>query len=394
MTLTAKPLDDLVAGDLQSLIDAGVAEARGIEFKQSVGGTDRDKKEFLADVSSFANAGGGDLLIGVTEKVGVAVDLPGIPADEADATILRLENLIRDGLDPRIPGLHSRAIPVGAHRAVIVIRVPRSFAAPHMVTLGGLSRFYSRNSAGKHQLDVGEIRAAFALSDAARTRLQNFRIERLAKITANETPIALSRPCRTVLHVIPLSAADNRAQIDAAAVVGDPQHFRPLYGSGWDTRVNFDGALAYAPYRDESRAGSYTQVFRNGAIEGVESVMLRPENNGIAHPIPSLLLERTLIGGLRLYLALLDQFGVEGPYLLGLSLLDVRGQTMALSQGRHAYLETRPIDRDDLLVPELLVEDPQHPPATILKPAIDAIWQASGWRGSENYDEDGVWHDR
>lgn len=394
MTLAAKALADLSVDDLQSLIDNGVSEGRATEFKQSVGGTDRDKKEFLADVSSFANAAGGDLLIGVAEKSGVAVGLPGIAADEADATILRLENLIRDGLDPRIPGLQSRAVPIGADRAVIVIRVPRSFAAPHMVTLGGLSKFYSRNSAGKHQLDVGEIRAAFALSDAARTRLQNFRIERLAKITANETPIALSRPCRSVLHVIPLTAADNVTQIDAGAVVGDPQHFRPLYGSGWDTRVNFDGALAYAPYRDEARAGSYTQLFRNGAIEGVESVMLRPENNGVSHPIPSLLLERTLIEGLRLYLTLLDQFGVEGPYLIGLSLLDVRGQTMALSQGRHAYLETHPIDRDDLVVPELLVEDPQQPPATILRPAIDAIWQAAGWRGSENYDAEGFWHDR
>lgn len=394
MTLGVKQLDALSADDLQSLIDAGITEGRTIEFKQSVGGTDRDKKEFLADVSSFANAAGGDLLVGVTEKAGVAVALTGIPADEADATILRLENLIRDGLDPRIPGLHSRAIPVSADRAVIVIRVPRSFAAPHMVTLGGASRFYSRNSAGKHQLDVGEIRAAFALSDAARTRLQNFRIERLAKITANETPIELSRPCRTVLHVIPLTAADNVTQIDAAAVVADPQHFRPLSGNGWDTRVNFDGALAYAPYRDESRAGSYTQLFRNGAIEGVESVMLRRENGASEHPIPSLLLERTLIGALRLYLTLLGQFGIEGPYLIGLSLLDVRGQTMALSQGRHAYLETHPIDRNDLVVPELLVEDPQQPPATILKPAIDAIWQAAGWRGSENYDAEGVWHDR
>lgn len=263
-----------------------------------------------------------------------------------------------------------------------------------MVTLGGLSRFYSRNSAGKHQLDVGEIRAAFALSDAARTRLQNFRIDRLAKIAADETPIALSRSYRTVLHVVPLTAADGANQIDAAAAVGNPQHFRPLYGSGWDTRLNFDGALAYAPYRDGSQAGSYTQLFRNGAVEGVESVMLRPEDSGRAHPIPSLLLERTLIEGLRLYLALLQQLGVEGPYLVGLSLLDVRGQTMALSQGRHAYLDTHPIDRDDLVVPELLVEDLSESPATILRPALDAVWQAAGWRGSENYDADGVWHDR
>jgi len=34
-----------------------------------------------------------------------------------------------------------------------------------MVVFKQLSRFYSRSSAGKHRLDVGEIRAAFALSE-------------------------------------------------------------------------------------------------------------------------------------------------------------------------------------------------------------------------------------
>jgi hypothetical protein len=385
-----RPLEALVVDDLQALIDAAVSESREIEFKQTVGLSDRDKREFLADVSSFANATGGDLLIGIAEKGGCAAELVGVPSAEADATILRLENIIRDGVEPRIPGLHSRAVAIDSERSVIVIRIPRSFAAPHMVSFGGLSRFYSRNSAGKHKLDIGEIRAAFALSDSSRTRLQNFRSERLARITAGETPVALPPNPKTVLHVIPLTVADATAQIDAPGLTGDPQHFRPLSGSAWDSRVNFDGAIAYASDGDGALARSYTQVFRNGAIEGVEGVILRREYSGGTHLIPSLVLERTLIEGLTLYLALLAKLLVEPPYLVGVSLLDVRGHVMALARAR----ESREIDRDDLIVPELLVEDASQPADAILKPAIDAVWQAAGLHMSENYDEHGSWHDR
>jgi hypothetical protein len=259
-----------------------------------------------------------------------------------------------------------------------------------MVSFGGVSRFYSRNSAGKHQLDVGEIRIAFARSDAAVTRLQSFRADRLARIIAGETPAPLLSHPKTVLHVVPLTAADPSTQVDAAALVRDQVNFRPLRAGGWDTRVNFDGALSFS-LRDEGSADSYTQVFRSGAVEGVEALMLRYEEpGGGPHLIPSLLLERTLIDGLRSYLGLQAQLAIEPPYAVGVSLLGVHGHVMALSRTR----QSRPIDRPDLIVPEVLVEDTSRPADAILKPAIDSIWQAAGLRESENYDDDGVWHGR
>jgi predicted HTH transcriptional regulator len=63
-----KPLGDIDSEDLQRLQVNGVAESRSLEYKQALpGGTDLERKEFLGDVSSFANATGGDLLYGVTE---------------------------------------------------------------------------------------------------------------------------------------------------------------------------------------------------------------------------------------------------------------------------------------------------------------------------------------
>ena len=81
-----KPLAEIEESDLQVLIDDQVAERKTIEYKQALpGGTDTDKKEFLADVSSFANAAGGNLLFGIEEQAGTPKTLTGIQLVDVDA---------------------------------------------------------------------------------------------------------------------------------------------------------------------------------------------------------------------------------------------------------------------------------------------------------------------
>ena len=77
--MLTKALDDLTPSDLAYLAQAGVSESHYLDFKAAaVGGADDDRREFLADVSAFANAAGGDIIYGVVEKEGVAVSAPGI----------------------------------------------------------------------------------------------------------------------------------------------------------------------------------------------------------------------------------------------------------------------------------------------------------------------------
>ena len=98
-----KPLNEIAELDIQELKAAGIEEGKVIEYKRELPGTrDEDKREFLADVSSFANTAGGDVIYGVTEDQGVIVDLVGVSSPDFDAEILRLENLIRDGVFPRM----------------------------------------------------------------------------------------------------------------------------------------------------------------------------------------------------------------------------------------------------------------------------------------------------
>ncbi len=61
-----KPLDKIEKPDIDALVANAVSERRTIEYKLVLPeNADSNKKEFLADVSSFANAAGGDLLFGV-----------------------------------------------------------------------------------------------------------------------------------------------------------------------------------------------------------------------------------------------------------------------------------------------------------------------------------------
>ncbi|MDE2432832.1 MAG: ATP-binding protein, partial [Burkholderiales bacterium] len=57
---------------LEQLITDEAAEGLHLEFKEEFPGNwpDAIKKEVLADISAFANAGGGDLVYGIAEAQG------------------------------------------------------------------------------------------------------------------------------------------------------------------------------------------------------------------------------------------------------------------------------------------------------------------------------------
>src|SRR6266511_6012753 len=103
MSIANKPISSITEGDLLDLIVNQVSEGKMIDYKLTLpGNSDDDKKELLADVSSFANTAGGHLIFGMDEDQGIASKLIGINRLDSDKEKLRLENIIRDGVAPRI----------------------------------------------------------------------------------------------------------------------------------------------------------------------------------------------------------------------------------------------------------------------------------------------------
>lgn len=390
-----KNLSSIVIEDLQALIDNEVSESKTIEFKETLPSNSRDdKKEFLADVSSFANAGGGLLIYGIKEEQGIAVELSGLRNINVDSEILRLENLLRDSIEPRVPSIQISSVPLQSGGNILIIQVPRSWAQPHVVNFSGHWRFYSRNSAGKYALDVSELRSAFNLSGAIAERIRLFRTERLGKIFAGETPLMLAGGAKVVLHVVPLNSLDTAAEVFDVSKFADEQYlYAPISANGWNNRYNFDGYLTYAEKSDDMNASTYLQIFRNGIIEAVDERLLRPRI-GNGRSIPSVAFEDTLLKSLLRYLEIQKRLGIPTPLFVMLSIIGVSGYVMNARGPRHRFLvedEGHPIDRDVLVIPEIMIDDFNCDPFETMRPAFDAVWNAAGWPRSMNYDREGKW---
>jgi hypothetical protein len=208
MTLSHARFDQIDESQLQRLVDAQSAEARDIEYKrQTYGGKDIDRAEFLADISSFANTAGGDLLIGIDAKGGIPLSITPITGD-ADSELLRLEEIARSGLAPRISNLVTKAIPISAGGKVLLFRIPKSYARPHRVIRNGPGnkRFWARSSNGKYEPNVEELRALFNLAPQLADQIRDFRMSRIAKIVGSGAPVRLLHDCRLVMHLVPFSA--------------------------------------------------------------------------------------------------------------------------------------------------------------------------------------------
>lgn len=387
-----KPITALTAEDLAALVTDKAEEGRNLDFKRELpGSSDKDKMELCADVSSFANSGGGYLLFGVDETGGAASAVPGLPGVDVDAAILRLEQILTAGIDPPVPGIASRRIPTADGQSVIAVHVPRSWRAPHLVKHGGSFRMYARTSRGKQPLDAQEIRRTFESTGNAVEAIRRWRDDRIARILADDTPVRLEPGAKMALHVVPLESVGDPFRIPASELDGKPIEFQPLGVSGWDHRINLDGYVTHGgrPYQATNGADrSYCQVFRSGRVEAVFSELVR-EHNG--RPlIASTWYEKSVLEATARYIKSLTDLGVSYPLVVMLCFLDARGALMAVSSDFFG-LDVHPIDRDVLVFPDVVLEAPPTDLPRALRPMFDAAWNACGIARSLNYDKKGNW---
>ncbi len=387
-----KDIEHITRDDLQALIDNEVIEHKTIEYKRALpGDSAKEKKEFLADVSSFANASGGDLVYGITEdrQTGKPKALDGLDTKNIGQEILRLDNIIRTGIQPRLPSVTiSPPIPLENTKVTLIIRIPKSWISPHRVIYDGHDKFYSRSSNGKYPLDVGELRVAFNLSETIVERIRNFRLDRISKILANEVPISSSYNAKIVLHLIPIISFNPAQSYDISKVASQPSIMPPIYAHGWNNRYNLEGFLTYSEY-EQGKSGSYAQLYRNGIVEAVEGLLLEPHKGQLI--IPSIAYEQELIKSLSDYITILKSLNVELPLFVFLTLLGVKGYSMSVDRFKFPTRRSHTIDRDVLQLPEVIIESYDVRAADVLKPFFDSIWNACGFPRSFNYNDEGEW---
>lgn len=179
----------------------------------------------------------------MAEDEGLPVALPGLAGINPDEENARLEQIARDGLRPPIMGLQSRSIPLANGNTALVLHVPKSWNPPHQVTYQKAFRFYGRDTNSNYQLDVDELRSIFSLSASAAEKIRLFRIDRVAKIVADEAPTSLPAQAKMVTHIVPLSAFTTNDLINLDHLWRDPTLFFSINNQSGLSRFNADGVI-------------------------------------------------------------------------------------------------------------------------------------------------------
>lgn len=380
------PLNSVTEADIVSLVAAGQwREGGSLDFKRDFEiRSDEQKREFLADVSAFANSQGGDLIFGIAEVGGVATELVGIELQDSDAEILRLENILRSGMEPRIPTVSIRWISLGPARGILIVRALRSWNGPHRVMAN--NRFFARNSAGKYPMDVSELRSSFLAAEGVIARIRRFRDERVSMIATGQSPIGLgAKHPRMVLHVLPISAFLTPLSLPPE---GRSQWFQPLtISGGWSQRHTLEGFLTYMDSEGEAYDASYALTFRTGAVEAVGNLGRRDPEHGDFVFLEEA--EATLCDKYLTYRDGLLGLGASAPLAVFVTLVDVAGTRNYVNPRFYASRRTPLFRQDMVFLPEVLVEQPSERAFEDIGSVINSMWQTFGYARSPYHDADG-----
>lgn len=388
MPIDRPDFDAVTEGDLVELQAGQVPEGLRLDYKRDLyGNSDAERREALKDISAFANSAGGHLLIGVEEHDGLPVGIPGLAGANPDEAILRLDQMARTGIEPRIPGLRIRSVPLASGAFCIAVRVPRSWNPPHRVAAQNSNRFWVRNSGGSHEASIEELRSMFTQGADAIQRVHDFRDRRMAQLTNGVGNRPLQGGGRLVMHVVPLAAIVGAPAIDLEEALAQHQSFRPIGTMGMTPRFNLHGFI-------NERGGDlnfgYTQVFRNGSIEATYAGLVHQTRNGAA--IPSGIFEQRVFEVFPGYVNGLRHLDIPPPLVVLLTLEGINGAFYAVARGHWADPEP-PIDVDTLYLPECYVHD--YGTAVdyqrALRPAIDALWNSAGYSRAQSFGNDGGW---
>ena len=126
----------------------------------------------------------------------------------------------------------------------------------------------------------------------------------------------------------------------------------------------------------------YTQVFRNGTIETVDMSLLGINAQNVAQfgtrveprSFSGEKYERKLVETVKRYIELQKFLGIELPFFIIVSFLEVKDYKISIQKSEHHIIEyTDEIDRTNLIIPEVMVEDFDVNLADAMKPIFNTV---------------------
>jgi hypothetical protein len=391
MSLLSIPLGNIVEEDIRRLIALEIPESPTLDFKQATyGDRQDDKTEFLADVSSFANTIGGDLVIGVAEAKGeLSASITPFTGD-CDAEKRRLEQIALSGLEPRISNLQIHSVSISSGGNVIIVRIPQSFNPPHRIIVRESNRFWARAGTTKYQPNVEQLRRLFNQGSDLAERVRRFQTGRLLTIAAGDAPVVLSQYGKVVVHVVPIPSFEDGRLLDIVSLVASGNYIpMPLDAAPGTVRhaVNLDGFVSQAD-RNLSGLRTYAQFFRNGAIESVAELRYADDSSSC---FTGRDMGTLIVSGIRQYFEVLKSFNAGLPAYVFLSLCNATGIKYRYPISGYSWKETSMFGKEIAALPEIRVDDFNIDVPLVLRPIFNMLWNTFGFEACDLYGGKGEW---
>lgn len=368
-----RSFDDIDISDIRKLIDNQVAEHRMLEFKRNLPGDTKDeRREFLADVTSFANAQGGDIVYGLAEAQGAASAVHGLEVLDADAELLSIEDRILAGVEPRLPGLRLKWIVGAGGERVLLIRIPASTAAPHRVVFANSSKFHGRKSNGKYEMDTQELREAFTATEALPARLRALHLEAVDVAVRGELPAGLGDEPKAIVSVIPVNFFREQHDLE----ITRENALAPFQPGGHLEAIEMlEGVLLHTDGGGRSRMGSYAITHRRGRTDMIWTIgyvmdELQRDQRKI---IPYVRFREGLVDAALSPVSRLQPFAVEGPWVVLTTVTGIKDFTLVIDNDHYS----RPAWRDQASLAEIRSERLTHDD---LIPTLKSLWRLFGMR--------------
>ena len=366
-------LDNLTLEDVGHIYQAH-RESNTIEYKRELQiYSEKETKEFLADVSSFANANGGTIFYGIDEVEG----LMGLDIPDLDSFRLRIQQKIEDGIMPR-PGFKIKSLQISENKYIFIIQILKSFSGPHAVKAS--DQYYYRSDAGKRRMDHFQLKNAFLQSNSLKEEIEKFCNKKVSEILLKETPVQLSDEAVVALFLIPINYWNDEIIVAPAELRDHSSGFHIMDGGGGNLERNFDGL-----FKGVQNKG-YIQLYRNGVIESVSSSITTYEIDAKNYVPTSVFQEEIHLAftrGLNLY-----KVQEIGPPFLSVLFL-IGAQNHFPPPPVIPTFRGKAIGKEVVRFPEIYVTD--YPEAFVVytRKWFDYLWQGFGLDRCPDISDDG-----
>jgi hypothetical protein len=373
--------DKLVESDIKRLVENKIQENKNLDYKRDLNfSKDKDKKEFLFDISAMYNTDGGCLVFGIEEEkdsnnqnTGKPSEIKGIEIENSDKLIQQIEDIVKNCTEPSISHLLIKELKVDSNN-VLIIGIPKGLGLPAMVTYNQTNKFYKRRNSGKFAVDVYELNNMFMQNQVLKEKANLFRKERIKSVLNQESLPNLQVDNSFFIHIIPFGFLDYNLIDFSVAEKDNTLNMRPIYSNGLNKMYNIDGYATFSTTHDRQKVSSYNQIFRNGIYEIYTSELFYENRKSLKAFDGKSMIEET-IRSLTEALSVLNQLKVEPPFLISFSFHNVLGNVMD-NERSHYYREFK---QNEIVFPLILVPGYKSNIYSLLKPNFDILWQSFGF---------------